>query len=261
MRRQCAFTLIELLVVIAIIALLIAILMPGLAAARKSARTSGCLSNLRQLAMAYQTYSGAYDDRMMAYDVATLYLNTLTRELLDVDKVRFCPEATRPSASGWGSVTKAWAWEWAVNRYYYGSYGINGFFYDPLVRPGFGGFFMYLKPIGMPMSYRPDAWFKSLSSISLPAITPMYSDSFWVDAWPANGYTGPRNSLELEEGPADYGSSTYQRMLGRFCINRHRLATNLGYADGHAQRVLLKRLTDQRWSNLYNVGEDEMIIP
>jgi len=54
------FTLIELLVVIAIIALLISILLPSLAGARKTARTNKCLSNMNQFGKAMSTYSGSF---------------------------------------------------------------------------------------------------------------------------------------------------------------------------------------------------------
>lgn len=60
-----AFTLVELLVVIAVVALLVSILLPALAAARRSGRAAVCLSQIRQLQTASFQYALDHNDRFI----------------------------------------------------------------------------------------------------------------------------------------------------------------------------------------------------
>jgi prepilin-type N-terminal cleavage/methylation domain-containing protein len=62
--RRNGFTLIELLVVIAIIAILTAIIFPVFAKAREKARQAHCMSNCKQLGLAFLSYCQDYDEEL-----------------------------------------------------------------------------------------------------------------------------------------------------------------------------------------------------
>jgi prepilin-type N-terminal cleavage/methylation domain-containing protein len=68
-RSPPAFTLVELLVTLAIIALLTSILLPSLASARDSGRTTLCLSNQRQLALAWTIYANDHKALAMPLEI------------------------------------------------------------------------------------------------------------------------------------------------------------------------------------------------
>jgi prepilin-type N-terminal cleavage/methylation domain-containing protein len=89
-RRTCGFTLVELLVVIGVIAVLIAMLLPMLSKARRTAHRVSCLSNLRQVTMAFHLY--ASDNRQRFPDPAATNQSweSLLRPYLTTREVYHC---------------------------------------------------------------------------------------------------------------------------------------------------------------------------
>lgn len=71
--HTAAFTLVELLTVIAIIGILAALAITGFGKVRSSARQSGCLSNLRQIGVAWQLYLGDHKGLFPTFSTYEMY--------------------------------------------------------------------------------------------------------------------------------------------------------------------------------------------
>lgn len=107
--RGAGFTLIELLVVIAIIAVLAAILLPALAAAKNRALRIQCTSNLHQLEVAINAYGGDFGDKLpvlagsgpnWAWDIPTNAADVMLSAMGNQIKCFFCP-GTSPRFTEW----------------------------------------------------------------------------------------------------------------------------------------------------------------
>lgn len=75
--KYLAFTLVELLTVIAIMSILSALLLSAVLSVRGKTRGTACLSNHRQIALAWTLYAGDYNDTLVPNADTTLFLQHL----------------------------------------------------------------------------------------------------------------------------------------------------------------------------------------
>jgi prepilin-type N-terminal cleavage/methylation domain-containing protein/prepilin-type processing-associated H-X9-DG protein len=223
-RIKHGFTLIELLVVIAIIAILAAILFPVFAQAREKARQASCLSNMKQMGLAWMQYNQDYDETgptihggnwvegqgsMAEYMVLYPYVKS-------VDVWR-CPSAAPTDSAGWSDARADFMGVPRANgrRFHY------GYNWGPLIYSGGGlngAVQLQANNVGTQRDFQPG---KSMAALASPAQVFVYSDSY--DTYRPT--MGADWLLDSYKGGAKNGSV---RHGGRF---------NVCYADGHAKNI------------------------
>jgi len=263
--------LIELLVVIAIIAILAALLLPALAAAKVKAQSAKCAANLKQITTAAFMYQ--QDFGPIGYDPTTEWVEALTANLSKVSESRFCPvaqalRADQTTVSGFGSAENSWTKNTAnpapTNS---GSYTLNGWLYQPTA-----AITLYVPdtPAG--------SYFGKDTGIRQPVATPEFGDGITVDCFPNNN-TSPggldkstpswcANGTANLWGPPGGSTTLHPHGQGnapmeRYLISRHGSSRaprsvptaspfpgriNMSFADGHVESVRLFDLWTFMWS-------------
>jgi len=214
------FTLIELLVVIAIIAILAGMLLPALSRAKEKAKSIKCMSNVRQMSLAYHLYAGDTAD-----DVVTLYLfETAPPGALFPGGVTWWVDLLRPYLQGTNVITCPSVW---------GSV--------PFTPGGPGGLGVALSH--PELSAWSDTWRPKLSAMKNPAKKLPFADAGEIanprerdpDAW-----------VEVRNQQALYWRVPTNRNwyddLPQRPIGRHLGRSNFGFADGHGEALKVSRI-------------------
>lgn len=260
MKSKRGFTLVELLVVISIIAILLAILMPSISKARKTAQRVVCMSNLKQWGIITFTYTAENDGRfLMGWNkvMQDPPLSVGDPDLMDAiwmlplepyyqePAIRLCPSAKKltgvegSTRMGWGPLTLFG--ETKDGFHPYGSYAINGWIRSLPKRIAPGRIANGARGMGL------DAFWKSVDKLKRPEKIPLFMDGGWPEARPKALDTIPKN-----EGAGGTSGATHwdEVHVGMW---RHSYGINLALGDGSVTTVKpLNKLWNLKWSTNFD---------
>jgi prepilin-type N-terminal cleavage/methylation domain-containing protein/prepilin-type processing-associated H-X9-DG protein len=226
------FTLIELLVVIAIIGLLMSILIPALAGARRYAKNIVCRSNLKQWGLVLELYTN--ENKGLFFEGAfgkswDDWIEILRPFYGNKGKIMFCPQADKVPSKGGQGIYAAWQDEEGSD---FGSYGLNGWICNAKDDVVSGDEFYWRTP-----------YIKGSQDI------PVFLDSLWMVGWP------DQNSIPPEYDGQPMQEWTLSEQMKDFCINRHgKGATNCLFMDWSVEPVGLKQLWKLKWNKNFNIN-------